>query len=388
MELLYKINMPLEELNEYEVTFDRYEKILKNVNFGALYKGNNPKMVLKVNEINDKLKQFLNRFGIMTEEEEENEAIDHNIMEKTSNHNDNSNFLDDYLKQSHILNKLKEIERETDQHDDYLENFVSPSLTKMETLFHEIEKKNKVSTVPTGNLSPTLFHKNTNKIEFNPDKFALNLQSTENKLESNKRRNSGKLAFVVSDKAVELEAELAEMDKEEKMLHAYYDSIKQLDFNHEQNHNQREKQDRKKSRNHSAKLDRLVKKRNTQILKNFDKRVSYNANYNVSKNEVKKNELTNLIYINQDKIQSLNHALKSINKEIQQVHDNNEFIQLLKEKSERIVNNEQIDIDKELNTYYYNKSIIFSKEKNRLNSENSRLKTYYQNLRDKAHLVI
>ena len=151
------------------------------------------------------------------------------------------------------------------------------------------------------------------------------------------------------------------MDKEEKMLHAYYDSIKQLDFNHEQNHNQREKQDRKKSRNHSAKLDRLVKKRNTQILKNFDKRVSYNANYNVSKNEVKKNELTNLIYINQDKIQSLNHALKSINKEIQQVHDNNEFIQLLKEKSERIVNNEQIDIDKELNTYYYNKSIIFSR---------------------------
>lgn len=379
--------MPLEELNDYDVDFKRYDKFLKKFNFAEAFKGKNPEMTRKINEIDIKLVEFL-REKDPTFFQEEAKKLELNQID-TSFSGSESDIFGEEAKHSVLMDKIKKIQIETDQADEYLNHYVNQSLTKVETRIEEMDKKasRRPSIMKEGSLSPTLFNKNMNKVRFDENRFTLELKNTYTSPRQQKAVVLSESDFIINNKAKMLETELEELEHEEKLLEDHLNSLKEekVDLTSDK------QEIRKKRRTSSVlknKFEKMIKKRNTVIENGIDKNVVVNQNFSLQKDNISKNELTSLIYINQEKILNLNKTIDGIKKDIQGVYDDNIFLEIMRNKKEDITTNRTIDIDTNLNTYYYNKNLIFGKERSRLKTENDRLEAYYQNLKKKAYLVL
>lgn len=279
-----------------------------------------------------------------------------------------SSVQEDDMKVS-IMSKLKEIEKNTKNAEIEFDN-LTPSLNKMDNLFQELTRKasKRISSSNISQLSPTLFSAKHNKMKRENTEFNIDLKNSDMLL--------GEYELMADLRAQAMEIELRGLEKEEADLEAYLNQLKGgvVSVRRDQ------KKPKSAAKFENRRLEMLIKKRNSALKDEFRHKITFNDNYFVHNTEITQNELIKMIHFNQEKIINETNAIKRLKDDIQKVHDDNLLLETLSLNKEKIVEGKIVPIDKETNTVYYNKNIIYKKEIDRLARENNKLQEYYSNL--------
>lgn len=369
---MYNLSLPIEELNQYEVDFQKYKKVLKDVNFGEAFKDETYPLSGRLAEINAKLRIFLAKNGNATEMLLVSPTKLKNHISFTFNE---SGVHEEDMKVS-IMSKLKEIEKNTKNTEILFDN-LTPSLNKMDNLFQELTRKasKRVSSSNISQLSPTLFSTKQTKIKMDPNQINMDAKYTDEII--------GDYDLASDAKAAEMELELKSLERDEADLEGFLQQLKGGVITSRQGHS-KVKPDVKYQ---DVKLEMLIKKRNSALKDEFKHKVSFNDNYFVENDEIYEDELTRMIHMNQEKIAMESNAIKRLKNELKNIHDDNLLLETLSLNKANISQSKFISLNVETNTVFYNKNIIFKKEIGRLARENDKLEDYYTNLAAKMKLV-
>lgn len=346
--------------------------MIKDLNFGEALKSENNSVFNRLKDINSKLQAFLSQYD---KENEMKQLSLQNDKKNASGALNESQAADEEMKVS-IMSKLREIEQNAKNTDKMFDN-LTPSLTKMDSLFQELTRKasKRISNTNIGNLSPTLFSAKHHKKKFETDEFNIDLKQSDQILEE--------YELATDSRAQAMELELKALEREEKDLETYLDQMKKGVVVSRTKH----KRSKSEAKFRNRRLDALIKKRDHALKDEFKHKIGYNDNYFIKNADITNRELTLLIHYNQEKIIAETNSIERLKHTIQQVHDDNPLLDILSKNKEDIANGNFVAIDKESNTLFYNKNIIFRKEIDRLARENDKLREYYTNLATKLQLL-
>lgn len=393
-ELIYEISIPSDELNHYERIFRQYEIVLKKINFAdPLDKQKKVFNDLKKMKMN--LESFLRKF------DHNNFMVSFKNMEIGT---DSLRVVPNMISEINAIemNRLGTEKRLGDLDKDIEEmNAQLESITKTKKRQKYSGRDIKLPRKETKKLSL-----NINQIERHSfEKGSIFVKNSVVEPNSDFKSDLASNSLVYSVLPIEsfrfqadpetrmLEEELEKLDEEEDNLENYLKNINNKNFKNNVPKTNKYKfyLDEKslKTNFKHKKLNDIVYQIENKTANENRGKLQLNENTFIDMEFLKVKDIIKYISQIQEKIILLRKELNNLKTEYENIDDEeNQLNLVLKNNLKKVINDDRVGVELEINTYYYNKVLIYRTELNHLNFENKKLKKNLDKMKIKYSKLI
>lgn len=401
-ELVYEISIPSDELNHYERIFRQYEIVLKKINFADPL--DKQKRVL-----NDLKKMKINLGNFLRKFDKNSFMVSFKNMEiGTDSFRVVPNMISEInaIEMNRLGNEkmLGDLDKDFEEMNAQLELITNKKKYSSRVIKKPRKETKKLSLNINHDIGRHIFKKpppiivNNNFVFKKPPIIVNNSFDPKSDLASNSFKNSvlpvESFKFQTDQETRILEEELEKLEEEEDNLENYLKNIN----NKNSKNNYTAKNDKYKIYldEETLRINFKNKKLNDMIYqiekkaKNENRsKLQINENTFISSEFLKIKDIMKYITQMQEKIILLKTELNNLKKDYENIDDEENHLNLiLKNNSKKVINDERVGIELEINTYYYNKVLIYQTELNHLNFENKKLKKNLDKMKIKYSKLI